>query len=136
VQERELLVTSQFHALEAISLEKTTLSDQLEQSAKERISLMNPANRQGDPKQFLQEFLNGCSKDEAEQINSHTKILAEKVALCRDLNSVNGQVISTNLHTREVFVNTITGNIADSLNIYTATGNVKSSSGKAHCQEV
>jgi flagella synthesis protein FlgN len=135
-QEREFLIAREYHALEAISIEKISLSEQLERSTRERIQLMNPSHINEDPKETIQTFLAGCTNLEAVQINSHNKLLAEKLLICHDLNLVNGQVIATNLHTREELINTLTGRSVDNLNVYTATGNVKSTSGNGHYQEV
>ena len=61
-------------------------------------------------------------------INDLNKELAEELSICRELNTVNGQVIATNIHTREEIVNILSGGTkAKDVSVYTSTGNIKSS---------
>lgn len=135
-QERDFLIASEYHALEAVSSEKTCLSEQLEQSAKARMQLINPENQDADPKQSLQHFLTHCKKEEADAIQAQHKILAEKLMICQELNSINGQVIATNIYRREELLTIITGKESESLNVYTSVGSMAASTSTNHYKEV
>lgn len=133
-QEQELLASRQFHILEGILSEKVHLSSQLEESATARIALMDGNNT--DPQKALTSFLEKCSAQDAETIRNRNATLADMLIVCRDLNMVNGQVISTCLRNSQIIVNTLTGRSEDALNVYTATGNVQSASHSNRSQKV
>jgi flagella synthesis protein FlgN len=132
-EEKIMLATRQFDALEALADKKQTLSNKLEESAKQRIDLISKANNNASLS--LKEFLMNCPSEETNQINELNNKLAELLATCRELNNVNGQVITSNIHTRQQIVNALSGNKVDAVSVYTATGNLKSSSDNHHHQE-
>ncbi|MDI9819296.1 MULTISPECIES: flagella synthesis protein FlgN [unclassified Legionella] len=135
-EEKNILVARQFEALEPLANQKQTISEQLEQSARQRVELLGLDQYDTQPKLGLQEFLSHCSKDEAEQINSLNKELAEKLIQCRELNAVNGQVIATNVNSHQEVIGIITGqNNTEATSVYTATGNIESSSDKSRHQK-
>lgn len=122
-----MLAQRQFEELEPIANQKELLSKKLEQSASERMQLLEMAAYK-DAKLALQTFLNYCSSTEANQINELNTELAEKIATCRELNSINGQVITTNLSTRQEIINILTGREnTTAINVYTANGDLKAS---------
>ncbi|KTC86491.1 flagella synthesis protein FlgN [Legionella brunensis] len=128
-EEKQALLTRQFETLESIANQKQELSTQLEQITSQRVDLLGLNKQTKQPKQALEEFLAQCSPQEVEQINALNNELAEKLVLCRELNAVNGQVITSNINTRQEIISTITGQAPENTSsVYTATGNIKSSS--------
>jgi flagella synthesis protein FlgN len=135
VEEKEVLATRQFNQLEEFANKKQELSSQLEESAKQRMLLINPTNANQSAHLALKEFLQNCSAEEVTQIDALNNKLVELLARCRELNTVNGQVIANNLYVRQEIVNTLTGNKADAVDVYTANGNIQSSNNARHHQE-
>ncbi|WED44532.1 flagella synthesis protein FlgN [Legionella cardiaca] len=124
--EKNALVAREFEELEPIAAKKQELSNQLEQCTKQRVELLGLDPHTQRAKQVFEDFLAQCSTQEAEKISALNKELAEKLILCRELNAVNGQVITSNINTRQEIINTITGQSSDdSTRVYTATGNLK-----------
>jgi flagella synthesis protein FlgN len=123
--EKQVLATRQFDKLEALADTKQKLSNNLEISSKDRMKLIGDPETQS-PSAFLQQFLKECSPQETSLINKLNKELSEELMKCRELNTVNGQVIATNIHTREEIVNILSGNKGKDVSVYTATGNIKS----------
>lgn len=133
--EKEVLASRQFTHLEALAEKKSVLSDQLEESAKQRMVLIGHSNNEASAALALQAFLQPCTEEEAKKINSLNNQLAEKLTLCRELNTVNGQVIASNLHARQEIVNALSGNQVDAVSVYTANGNINTASDNNHHQE-
>ncbi|MCL9685606.1 flagella synthesis protein FlgN [Legionella maioricensis] len=132
-EEKVMLATRQFDALEELANKKQRLSDKIEESAKQRVDLISNSNTNASLS--LKEFLVNCSSEETEQLNKLNNKLAELLTTCRELNNVNGQVIVNNIHTRQQIVNALSGNKVDAVSVYTATGNLKSSPDNNHHQE-
>ena len=132
-EEKIVLTTRQFDALEELANKKQTLSNKIEESAKQRIDFISNSNN--NVSLSLKEFLMNCPSEETNQINKLNNKLAELLATCRELNNVNGQVIANNMHTRQQIVNALSGNKVDAVSVYTATGNLKSSPDNHHHQE-
>ncbi len=126
LEEKEALATRKFDKLEALAEKKQNLSSKLEESSKNRMNLIGDPETQS-PSAFLQQFLKESSADETSLINKLNKELSEELMRCRDLNTVNGQVIATNIHTRQEIVNILSGSKGKDVNVYNATGDIKSS---------
>ncbi|KTD70437.1 MULTISPECIES: flagella synthesis protein FlgN [Legionella] len=135
VEEKEVLSSRQFNRLEEFANKKQELSNKLEESAKQRMQLINHNNPAQSMNLALSEFLKDCSVDEATLINQLNTKLAETLTRCRELNAVNGQIITSNLYIRQEIVNTLSGNKTDAISVYTSTGNIKSSQDNTHHQE-
>lgn len=134
--EKNALIERKFEALEDLANQKETLSATLEQSARERVELLQILLHNNDPKSALQAFLNHCSLEETAQINQLNNQLTEKIMTCRELNSINGQVITTNLNARQEIFNILNGQTGeDAINVYNAAGNVKASTESSRHQE-
>jgi flagella synthesis protein FlgN len=132
-EEKIVLATRKFDRLEDLAEKKQVLTLKLEDSAKNRLGLMNlPTNSQNSAKESLQEFLNNCSPDETNQINLLNSKLAEKLDLCRELNTVNGQVIANNIYTRQQIINALSGNKVDATEVYNANGGIDKPSENNH----
>ncbi|EHL32090.1 flagella synthesis protein FlgN [Legionella drancourtii] len=129
-EEKGLLETRQFKQLEDCASRKQDLSSKLEESAKQRLELINKADQ--TVADSLKEFLKGCTETEASQINTLNSKLAEVLTLCRKLNTVNGQVIANNLYVRQEIVNTLSGNKASAASVYNSHGNLTSSNENRH----
>ncbi|HRD69580.1 MAG TPA: flagellar protein FlgN [Legionella sp.] len=130
-EEKTALNTSEFNNLQTLALKKEELSAKLENSAAQRMELINNQNSNS-----LKEFLAKCKPEEAKEITEHNSKLMEQLSICRELNTVNGQVIASNLHTRQQIVSALSGKKDDALNIYTSNGNIKSGKNdKSHHQE-
>lgn len=134
-EEKVVLATRQFDQLEDLADKKQALTNQLEDSAARRVQLLAGAPSASDAKSALSEFLSQCTPTEVNEINQLNNKLAEKLAYCRELNTVNGQVIASNIHTRQEIVNALMGNKADAVSVYTATGDISSTSDIGHHQE-
>ena len=134
-EEKTMLATSQFNLLEEIANKKQVLSTKIEESAKHRVDLISNSDSTKEAALSLKEFLKNCSAEEADQIDKLNHILFEKLSNCRELNSVNGQVIASNMNTRQQIVNILSGNNTDAVSVYTSTGNLKSSPDTKHHQE-
>ncbi|CDZ79045.1 FlgN protein [Legionella massiliensis] len=135
-EEKIALMERQFEELEALAQKKEELSQQLENSAKQRVEILEISNYDNNAKQSLQIFLKQCDSEQATKIEQLNKQLAEKLATCREQNSVNGQVIATNLNTRQEIISILTGQVNnDAINTYTATGSVSSSNESSRHQE-
>lgn len=124
-KEKIVLATRQFEHIEEIANKKNQLSNDLEASNSRRIAVMSEGNP-GSIKVSIHDFIKKCSPDDSKKINKLNKNLAEQLAICRELNTINGQVIATNLHTRQQIVN-ILSNKTDEGTVYTAAGTLKSS---------
>lgn len=135
-EEKNVLIQRQFDALEPLSAQKQTFCDQLEQSAKQRIELLEINLHDNQPKLALQVFLQACTVEEANQIQQFNNQLAEKLISCRELNAVNGQVITSNINSRQEIIGTLTGqNQTNATNLYTASGNVQATTETSRHQE-
>ena len=134
-EEKILLATRQFDHLEELANKKQSLSTKLEESAKQRLELINNANNNLDHSLSLKEFLKESTTEETNLIYALNTKLAERLTTCRDLNTVNGQVIANNIHTRQQIVNALSGNKSDAASVYTAHGNMKTSTDTKHHQE-
>ncbi|WP_298622940.1 flagella synthesis protein FlgN [uncultured Legionella sp.] len=134
-EERTVLETRQFDQLDVLAEKKQNLSVQLEASAKQRMALINGSNVDLAPGIALQEFLKDCPANDTQQINILNNKLAEQLSICRDLNTINGQVIANNIHTRQQIVNTLSGNKTESMSVYTSNGDLKSSTDTNHHQK-
>ncbi|WP_019216691.1 flagellar export chaperone FlgN [Legionella tunisiensis] len=122
--------------MESLAAQKQALSNHLEQSAKQRIELLEMNLHDNQPKLALQALLRACSVDEATQIQQLNNQLAEKLLSCRELNAVNGQVITSNLNTRQEIIGSLTGkNQANATNLYTANGDVQITTETSRHQE-
>lgn len=126
ITEKQVLSTRQFDKLEELADKKQLLSTNLEASSKDRLKLIGDPETQS-PSAFLKTFLKECSAEDSELISNLNKELSDELSKCRELNTVNGQVIATNIHTREEIVNILSGsNKAKDVSVYTSTGNIKS----------
>lgn len=132
-QEKGLLETRQFNQLEECASKKQDLSQKLEDSAQMRMTLINPTAQAAETS--LKDFLKECTAEEISQVGELNTKLAESLKLCRELNSVNGQVIANNLYVRQEIVNALSGNNAEAVSVYNSHGDLSSSNGNSHHQE-
>ncbi|WP_454780604.1 flagella synthesis protein FlgN [Legionella sp. WA2022007384] len=135
VDEKEILISREFKRLEEFANKKQELSNKLEESAKQRLQLLNHTNPNQTINQVLTEFLKDCSAEEVNEINQLNTKLAELLTRCRELNAVNGQVIANNLYVRQEIVNTLSGNQENAISVYTSQGNIESTKDNSHHQE-
>ena len=126
--EKDVLATRKFEQLEELADKKQDLSTKLEDSTKERMKLIGDTNSL-TAKNSLQNFLKSCSTSEANQINKLNTELTEQLTICRDLNTVNGQVIAANVYMRQEIVSVLSGNKVRDVSVYTATGDIKNPGG-------
>ncbi len=131
--ENEALRQSKFDDLEQLSVNKQILSEKLEKSASDRVTLVN--GNIDTTQNTFEGLIKQCTPDESLMLNQLNAELAEQLVTCRDLNAVNGQVISSNLVTREEMVNILTGNQLKNIGLYNAEGNMQSASDGGHHQE-
>jgi flagellar biosynthesis protein FlgN len=129
--EKSFLATRQFNQLEAIAIQKEELSNQLEDSARQRMTIVNQTSASSS----ISDFTKNLHQTDGSRIKQLNETLAEKLVLCRELNMVNGQVITHNLYTRQEIVNALSGNHPNAAGVYTATGNVKGTSNTSHHEE-
>lgn len=123
IQEKEAMMANQFDALEPLSEKKEVLSSLLEQSAQNRIALVNSGSTlSNNPNDSLKQFLEQCSTEEALKLQKLNKDLAERLVKCRELNAVNGQIITYNLNSRKELLNIMSGKTGSASELYTATG--------------
>lgn len=135
-QEKHALSERRFSDLEDLALQKESLAKKIEHSAGERIELLEISSHKNNAKLSLQAFLSQCSAEEARQITEFNNQLSEKLVICRELNSVNGQVIASNLNTRQELIHILTGQTkANAINTYTATGSVQTNNEPSQHQE-
>lgn len=134
-QEKLMLTSRQFLQLEALSNQKQQLSAQLEQSAQNRIHLITQENTTTLPAQALSDFLKQCSTEETNTITALNHKLAAELTRCRTLNTVNGQVIVSNIYIRQQIVNILSGNKSEALSVYTSNGDLKSAKDNRHYEE-
>lgn len=125
-EEKQALTKREFNKLEDLANKKQNLSNKLENGSKERMNLIGDPQTQS-PSAFLKEFLKQCSANDANLINALNTELADQLVICRNLNTVNGQVIATNISTSQEIVNILSGNKVKDVSVYTATGDIKSS---------
>ncbi|KTD72774.1 flagella synthesis protein FlgN [Legionella tucsonensis] len=134
-EEKEILTSREFNRLEEFANKKKELSSKLEESAKKRLQLINYTNPNQDMNLVLTAFLKECTVEETNQINQLNTKLAELLTLCRELNAVNGQIIANNLYVRQEIVNTLSGNPANAISVYTSNGDIQSTKENTHHQE-
>lgn len=132
--EKETLSASRFSELDHLANQKQTLSEKLETSANERVQLLKTATAKKESASFIDLFKH-CSALEVIKINQLNNQLAEKLMLCKELNAVNGQVISNNLHTRQEMINVLSGQQNNTTPIYNASGDVKTAMANTHHQK-
>ncbi len=134
-EEKMVLTARQFDALEELANKKQTLSNQIEESAKQRVALIKNSGHETEEIASLKEYLKSCTPEENTLISNLNNKLAETLTVCKDLNSVNGQVIASNIHARQQIVKALSGNNGDAVSVYTATGNLHSSAEHNHHEE-
>lgn len=141
LKEKDALEKNKFEQLQSVAEAKQTLSENLENSSRKRLSLMqiNPDN----PKQHkakLDDFLNTLPTDQASNLRNLIEALAHELTTCREQNNINGQVISTNLSTRKAIIDDldISPNKSkdDNQATYDAQGGVKKNPRSGSYQEV
>lgn len=133
-KEKEALIARDYESLEELANQKQQLSEQLEQSSKERIALLH-IEHSNHSKSVMEAFLSHCSVEEAQRINQLNAQLAEQLTMCREANTVNGQVIATNINVRQEFIAALSGQNGESHSVYTAAGEVKTSNETGKHQE-
>ncbi|KTD08089.1 flagella synthesis protein FlgN [Legionella jamestowniensis] len=127
-EEKNALIARQFDLLEILAEKKQAIANQLEQTTQIRTDLLELNLQIKSAKQTLEDFLLQSSTQEAQHIKALNEKLAENLIRCRELNAINGQVITSNMYTRQEIINTITGQTPDNTtSVYTASGGVKSS---------
>ncbi|ASQ46119.1 flagella synthesis protein FlgN [Legionella clemsonensis] len=135
-EEKNALITRQFDLLESLANQKQMVSNQLEQITQQRTDLLGVDLQVKSAKESLKDFLAQCSTQEAAHVQILNAKLAEKLILCRELNAVNGQVITSNIYTRQEIINTITGQVPENTtSVYTASGGIKSSNDSNNYQK-
>lgn len=134
-EEKMVLTTRQFDALDELANKKQALSNQIEESAKQRVALMQNTSHETAEIASLKAYLKNCTPEENNLISSLNNKLAEILTICKDLNSVNGQVISSNIHVRQQIVKALSGHNGDAVSVYTATGNLHSTAEHNHHEE-
>lgn len=134
-EEKIALANRQFDGLEDLANRKQNLSNKIEESAKKRVEIIQQANANTEAGISLKEFLKNATSADTNAVNKLNNKLVELLTTCRELNNVNGQVISHNMHTRQQIVNALSGNKTEAVSVYTATGNMKSASDNNHHQE-
>lgn len=116
--EKNALATRQFSDLDELAQQKQELSEKLEASAAKRASIQGSLAS-------LNEFLKNATSQEAQQLNQLSLKLGETLAACRELNTVNGQVIANNIHSRQEIVNILSG-ISDTMaSVYSSKGTLQ-----------
>ncbi|WP_058534597.1 flagella synthesis protein FlgN [Legionella saoudiensis] len=126
-EEKGFLETRQFAQMEECASKKQDLSNKLEDSAKQRMELINSSNQAINAADALNAFLKECPEAEINQVKTLNNKLAHALTRCRELNAVNGQVIANNLYVRQELVNALSGNKPDAVKVYNAHGNLSSS---------
>lgn len=138
-EEKKVLEANQFEKLDTISEQKQTLSNQLEESTRQRLALLkaNP-NNPSEYKASLDAFLGQLSPNEAARIGELNESLTEQLQICRQGNIVNGQVIATNLMVKQANVDDLTKHPTTEQGsvTYDAKGGMKKSSGSGSSQQV
>lgn len=133
--ERLALETVDVDKLEVLAAKKQELSSFLEESAKQRMELFNISNPDDPLTSTLDSFLESSTPTERDQINTLNNKLAEILVECRDLNIINGQVIATQIHSRQQIVSILSGTNTDAIGVYTATGTMQATSEHIHHQK-
>lgn len=132
-EEKKFLEARQYTQLEECARKKHDLSNKLEESARQRVALINTGNRPVEA--ALSEFLEECPEAEVNLINQLNSKLAENLGKCRELNTINGQVIANNIYVRQEIFNALSGNKTDAVSVYNAHGNLSSSKNNTHHEE-
>ncbi|MDR3503558.1 MAG: flagellar protein FlgN [Legionella sp.] len=126
-EEKGLLETRQYAQMEECASKKQDLSNKLEDSAKQRMEIINSTNQAINAADALNAFLRECPEAEINLVKTLNSKLAHALTRCRELNTVNGQVIANNLYVRQELVNALSGNKPDAASVYNAHGNLSSS---------
>ncbi|WP_367607140.1 flagellar export chaperone FlgN [Legionella sp. W05-934-2] len=139
LKEKEILEQNQFDQLNTVAEAKKTLSENLEKSSRQRVILMqlNPNNPQ-QHKAALDTFLQSLPSGQADSIRQLNEKLAHQLQICRERNSINGQVIATNLTTRKAIFDDLTSNATSDENqaTYDSQGDVKKNPSSGNYQQV
>ena len=133
-QEKEVLVKREFKMLDGLAHQKQALSKKLEESSNSRVNIMQTIESTTQ-KNVLQQLDEEGSLEEAKEIKQLSIKLADVLVQCRQLNVVNGQVISTNMHASQEIVDILSGKKEKGLDVYTATGDMGSSGKAVHHEE-
>lgn len=134
-EEKNILTTRQFSQLDELAVKKQALSNQLEDSSKQRKALIENASSNNPQVTSFNELLQTSTTIEFNQINELSIKLAQALTHCRELNTINGQVIASNIYNRQEIINIISGNQTEVGSIYTANGSMSSSNKTNHHQE-
>ena len=136
-QEKDHLSKRNFSDLESIAERKESLSSQLESHTKERLNILNIQSTPESARKQLQALLQEYSEHERTQVQQLNEQLTELLMICREQNTVNGQVISANIHLRKDIIDSFSGKQSqNTTNRYTATGNLDTNGDSTRHQEV
>ncbi len=103
-----MLSERKFDSLDQLADKKMELSDLLDKSSKQRVSLLKiDINKPAS--QALKEFVANCSEEDTKRIIKLNKELAETLNTCRERNSINGQVITNNYQATKTTVTILSG---------------------------
>ena len=139
LKEKQVLESNQFDELNTIAETKQKISENLEKSSRQRVLLLqiNP-NSPEQHRSALDKLLKALPEQEAITIKQLNDTLSQQLTLCRERNSINGQVIATNLTVRKEIVNGLLPEQAvdESQATYNAQGDVKKNPNSGSFQEV
>lgn len=135
-EERAVLSGRHFQALEKLSEQKEQLAQTIEQSAAQRLQLMNMHLFNNDARTALQSYLSNCTEEQAQYIRQLNEELAAKLGECNTLNLINGQIITASINTRQELISALTGQMPNEFStIYDSMGGIKTNSESVRHQE-
>lgn len=134
IEEKESLSKRDFTHMQELAVKKDNLSNLLEESSKKRLAILNA---QADTaKDALNSLINSLNQEEATLVKQLNQELTNKITACRELNAINGQVITSNLNTRREIVDVLTGkDTKTAINTYSSSGNLRTHSESINHQE-
>jgi flagellar biosynthesis protein FlgN len=131
-EEKQALSERKFESLEHIALNKNTLMQQIDLNFQNRITVLKKYSDDADSdyQSLLSNYLNSIESGQSELLATLNNSLEEKLAICRDINAVNGQVISVNLNNRQQILDIVAGR--NDQETYSASGKIQTPGANKH----
>lgn len=126
--ERIALKEREFKGLADIAQEKQLLVVALQENNEKKLSLLSPFIKHSDGLLLFDVLIKQYGHKTAQSIKALNDELAEKMAHCRHLNTVNGQIIASSLQNNQELLKILTGKTNNDL--YNASGKLAMSTTK------
>jgi flagella synthesis protein FlgN len=133
-REKAILSERQFEELPTLVEQKQSKMKCLEENFKRRVDYLTNSHDGDTYLECLNSYINTLAPEQREPIIQLNQQLEQALAKCRDLNTINGQVISVNLNNHAQLMNIIQGKPTQAT--YDAKGNIQRQAQQTKHQEI